>query len=106
MGLHQLIRRISDLLHQHAGSFAIRHLLDRLGPNLPPILYRRTFRQNIRRGLLSAIGGTGLYPADDWHLHHLRRDAVLADLPGPRHLHGTGQWLLILPQLGRRLDLL
>lgn len=106
MGIHQLFRRLPNLLCLNVRARSIRHILDWFDPSLPNLLHRDLHRSHDRRGLLPTSSDRGNRIHDFRHLHDLRRDTVLAAHPIARDMHGPWIRVHILPGDQHGIDVL
>lgn len=107
MGLHQLVRRVPDVLRDAAGGpVTVGHIVDRVAAGVPDLLRGRARGTRDGRGLLPAAAVAGHAAARARPFHGLARDAVLALRPRPGPLHGPRLRMPLHPDHRDRLDLL
>jgi hypothetical protein len=106
LGLREFVRSLPILLRQHARPSAIRHLVDRVHPDLPALCRRHLLRPRPGRGPLSPRPHRRLFHPRVWHLHDLPRHPILASLSRTRRVRGNRQRPLVLSRHLRGVDLL
>ena len=99
MGLHQLLRRLPDLLRDSAQPATERHLMGRKHANFLPLLRRYLHRSPHRRRIFPACVPAGFIPRRLRYLHGLPVYHLLAALPRARCMLRPGKRMSLLPQL-------
>lgn len=107
VGLHQLVRRVPDVLrHAAGGAVGVGHLVDRVAAGVPDLLRGRRGGAAHGRGLLPAAAAAGHAAPRARPRPRLPRHAVLAPRPRPGPRHGPRRRLSLHPHRRHRLHLL
>lgn len=99
MGIHQLLRCLSNLLRKCLPSSTLRHLVDWFGSSVPLVFHRYFFRQSNGCWLLPARHAGGYRPAAFGCFCDLLRYRRLALVLVARHMHWARERLTLSPGL-------